>query len=148
MIQLSNYKHFVESHNAVPFVDEKYCPRICEGQMEVDTLCPLSELTGHRTPILSLLHMALSDKNARLLETLLQELPVVRQMEGVSDEDKIALLASRFGTGTLAENDRFLAQLSSVADVLFPGDSDIKNEVVDSSSSSSAEKISFEGVKE
>lgn len=91
---------------------------IIEGAVDIDTLCPVSKLTGHRTNPLTLLGIALGDKQSRLLDKLLQELPTVQSMD-VSDEDKISLLASRLSTGSLAEHDALVDSLASVADTLF-----------------------------
>lgn len=95
---------------------------ILEGSADIDTLCPVSKLTGHRTNPLTLLGMALGDKQSRLLDKLLQELPTVQSMD-VSDADKIDMLASRLASGSLAEHDALVDSLSSVADTLFPADS-------------------------
>lgn len=95
-------------------------PVVIEGVSEIETLCPVSNVTGHRANPLTLLQLALSDKNSRLLHSLLQELPVVQQMQGVDDDTKLDLLASRLATGSLAEHDQLVSQLEKVTDVLFP----------------------------
>lgn len=95
-------------------------PIVIEGALEYETLCPVSKVTGHRANPLTLLKLALSDKNSRLLDVILQELPTVQQMQGVDDSMKLELLASRLSTGTLAEQDQLVNQLEKVADVLFP----------------------------
>lgn len=95
-------------------------PIAIEGALEFETLCPVSNVTGHRANPLTLLKLALSDKNSRLLDVILQELPTVQQMTGVDDDMKLELLASRLSTGTLAEQDQLVSQLQKVADVLFP----------------------------
>lgn len=95
-------------------------PIAIEGALEFETLCPVSNVTGHRANPLTLLKLALSDKNSRLLDVILQELPTVQQMTGVDDDMKLELLASRLSTGTLAEQDQLVQQLQKVADVLFP----------------------------
>ena len=89
-------------------------PSICDGILEYDTLCPVSKLTGHRESPITLLKMALGDKDSRLLNAVLQELPTVQQMQGVSDEDKLQLLASRLNTGTFAEQDQLVESLRGV----------------------------------
>lgn len=99
-------------------------PSICDGILEYDTLCPVSKLTGHRESPITLLKMALGDKDSRLLNAVLQELPTVQQMQGVSDEDKLQLLASRLNTGTFAEQDELVESLRGVCDVLFPDQPD------------------------
>lgn len=93
---------------------------VCDGILEYDTLCPVSKLTGHRESPITLLKMALGDKDSRLLNAVLKELPTVQQMQGVSDEDKLQLLASRLNTGTFAEQDQLVESLRGVCDVLFP----------------------------
>lgn len=59
-------------------------------------------------------------KDSRLLDALLQELPVIKSDNSISDEDKFATLASRLQTGTPYENEQLVYQLQKVADVLFP----------------------------
>lgn len=94
-------------------------PVVLEGKQELETLLPVSKLTGRRQDPLDLLKMQFS-KDSRLLDALLQELPVVQSDSSISDEDKFSVLASRLGTGTPYENDVLVKELEKVADVLFP----------------------------
>lgn len=108
-------------------------PLLVEGVAEFELLCPVSKVTGHRANPLTLLRLALSDKNSRLLDSILQEVPVVQQMQGVDDATKLELLASRLSTGTLAEQDQLVNQLEKVADVLFPKASEVVKAVTEQS---------------
>lgn len=110
------------------YVDLCEEPIIIQGVLEFDTLCPVSNFTGRRGNPLSLLTMALSDKNSRLLDSIIQELPTIRDLD-VSDDDKLNLLVSRLDTGSFAEQDALTEQLSKVVDVLFPGDPAVANGV-------------------
>lgn len=94
-------------------------PAVLEGKQEFETLLPVSKLTGRREDPLMLLKMQFS-KDSRLLDALLQELPVIKSDNSISDEDKFATLASRLQTGTPYENEQLVYQLQKVADVLFP----------------------------
>lgn len=102
-------------------------PVLIDGVTEFETLCPVSKLTGHRSNPLTLLRMALSDKNSRLLDSILQELPSVQEVNAC-DEDKLSLLVSRLDTGSFAENDVLTHELSKVVDVLFPKQPELKQQ--------------------
>lgn len=116
----SKYRHFDEG--------SQFAPQILNGAVEYDTLCPVSKLTGHRGSPLSLLGLALGQKQSRLIEGILQDLPVVAAMD-IPDDDKLSLLVSRHHSGTLAEQDLVVKQLGEVADVLFPKGSDVTDQV-------------------
>lgn len=94
-------------------------PAVLEGKQELETLLPVSKLTGRREDPLMLLKMQFS-KDSRLLDALLQELPVVKSDPNISDDDRFSVLASRLSTGTPYENEQLVKQLASLADVLFP----------------------------
>lgn len=94
-------------------------PVVIEGKQELETLLPVSKLTGRREDPLMLLKMQFS-KDSRLLDALLQELPVIQSDPNISDEDRFSTLASRLSTGTPYENEQLVYQLEKVADVLFP----------------------------
>lgn len=110
-------------------------PVVIEGQQELETLLPVSKLTGRRENVLTLLEMQFS-KDSRLLNALLQELPVVQSDPNIADEDRFSVLASRLATGTMYEQDALTSQLSKVADVLFP------------QQNKEAEKIVFDAAKD
>lgn len=101
---------------------------IIEGVTEYDTLCPISKVTGHRGNPLLLLRLGVSDKTARLLDAVLQEIPSVQDMNA-SDEDKLAMCVQRLSSGTLAENDLITKELSNYVDVLFPNNPEVKEQV-------------------
>lgn len=105
-------------------------PVLIEGAVEFDTLCPVSKFTGHRGNPLQLLGVALGDKSSRLLDAILQEIPVIQADDRISDEDKLSTLVSRLDTGTLAEQDEVTRVLSDFVDTLFPKEvaDDVKND--------------------
>ena len=109
-------------------------PAILEGATEYETLCPVSKVTGHRANPLTLLQLALSEKNSRLLNSILQEIPSIPSDSNLSDEDKIRLLPTVRTVGTQAEQDNLVRELMQVADVLFPDNKDVQQQVVDNSS--------------
>lgn len=97
----------------------KDIPVVLDGKQELETLLPVSKLTGRRENPLVLLGLQFS-KDSRLLDALLQELPVVKSDPNIADEDRFATLASRLSIGTPYENEQLVYQLEKVADVLFP----------------------------
>lgn len=115
-------------------------PVLLQGVEEYNILCPVSPKTGHRMNIIDLLSSSLSDKHQRLLGQILQEVPTIRSMD-VSDDDKLNLLASRFATGTPAENDKLRQDLESVVSVLFPEKSDVQKQVIDFTDTSTKDVV-------
>lgn len=91
-------------------------PPIIEGLEAIETLCPVSKLTGHRTNALTLLGMV-TDSNARLLDNILQVLPSVQEMD-VPDDVKIDMLVPS-DYGSFAERDSVVRRLADISDVLF-----------------------------
>lgn len=106
-------------------------PPLIEGATEYETLCPVSKVTGHRANPLTLLQLALSEKNSRLLNSILQEIPSLPSDKNLSDEDMIRLLPSVRTVGTQAEQDNLVRELMQVADVLFPDNKEVQQNVVD-----------------
>lgn len=94
-------------------------PHLIDGSNELETLLPVSKLTGRRADVLEVLTLAFN-KDSRLLDALLQELPTIPSDPNISDADKVQMLAGRFDQGTRADNDALIERLMSVSDVLFP----------------------------
>ena len=115
---------------------DKDVPSLIDGVEILDTICPVSKLTGHRTNPLTLLG-AVTDGNARLLQAVLAELPAVQSDPRVSDDDKLDMLVSRLDTGTFADMDAVRDALASISDSLFVKPA-VKNTV-------ESKVISFEG---
>lgn len=92
------------------------CPVLIEGAEAIETLCPVSKLTGHRVNALTLLGMV-TDSNARLLDNILQVLPSVQELD-VPDDVKIDMLVPS-DYGSFAERDAVIKRLADVSDVLF-----------------------------
>lgn len=110
-------------------------PHLIDGVQELETLLPVSKLTGRRADVLEVLTLAFN-KDSRLLDAMLQELPTIPSDPNISDTDKIQMLAGRFDQGTRADNDALVARLMSVSDVLFPKQAE------------NAEKIVFDGAND
>lgn len=115
MITLANH-HFVKSPSLRPVSD---LPVVIEGDKEIETLCPISHLTGRRENPLSLLAKITDAGKASMLADILQRLPTDNFDSRMSDSDRISVLAERLSTGVPAEDERFRARLESIADVLF-----------------------------
>lgn len=94
-------------------------PKVIDGVMELETLLPVSKLTGRRVDPLSVLQSQFS-KDSRLLDALFQELPTVKSDPSLSDADRVDMLAQRLSIGLPYEQDELVRQLSDVADILFP----------------------------
>lgn len=91
-------------------------PTLIEGQLEYDTLCPVSKVTGHRTNPLDVLGMQLGPDKARLVNSILQELPYSNEP---SSDGNFEMLVSRLDTGnTPAEREQLARDLYRVADSL------------------------------
>lgn len=103
----------------VPSVSDD-SPVVIEGVDVYDIVCPPSRMTGNRTNPLTLLSMALPDKDNRFIGQLLSEVPSIASDSSLTDQQRIDTLAMRLATGTPSENEVFSSQLMKVADVLFP----------------------------
>lgn len=90
-----------------------------EGVRELSILCPVSKLTGFPVSLQSVVQK-ISDKDSRLADVLLQELPYIMAPDDVSDDDKLRLLVSRLDSGSFAENDNVAIVLGDVAKEFFP----------------------------
>lgn len=104
-------------------------PHLIDGAQELETLLPVSKLIGRRADVLEVLTLAFN-KDSRLLDALLQELPTIQSDPNISDSDKVRLLAGRFDQGTRADNDALIERLMSVSDVLFPKQVDKVEKIV------------------
>lgn len=92
-----------------------------EGAEVFDTLCPVSKLTGFRENPLSLLAKQLDPAKVRLVNAVLQELPVVANEDGrISDSDALDMIVDRLSSGTPAEDALIRSKLSDMLDVLIP----------------------------
>lgn len=115
-------------------------PRIIDGAEAINTLCPVSSATGLRSSVISLLGMV-TNQNQRLIDSILTELPAVREMDAPDDVKIQQLIPAEFGT--FAERDAQIQRLSTIADVLFEKpvkqDSAIQFSPADNPSSQTAE---------
>lgn len=117
MFGIRNLSQF-ESHKVVEFNDPN--PVIIQGAEIFDTLCPVSKLTGVRENPVSLLSRVLDPAKARALDSVLQQLPTMRNEDpNMSDEDALDMCMARLETGTPAEDALVAERLASIADVLF-----------------------------
>lgn len=107
-----------------------------EGVEELEALCPRSKLTGFPMSLQASIKM-ITDKNSRLADVLLQEIPTINASEEISDNDKFKLLVSRLDSGSFFENDKVAEILGDVAKEFFP-EADVDKVVADA-------KIQFSG---
>lgn len=101
-----------------------------EGVKELDTLCPISKLTGFPTSMEASIRM-ISDKDSRLADALFQIIPTVNGDLSISDDDKLKMLVSRLDSGSLYENDKVSEALLEISKEFFP-DADV-NKVLEES---------------
>lgn len=90
-----------------------------QGKTELELLCPVSKLTGFPMSLQESIYM-ISDKNARLADVLLQEIPPIKSDNSISDDEKMKLLVSRLDSGSFAENDRVAEILGDIVKEFFP----------------------------
>lgn len=95
----------------------KDMPKVIEGAELIDAVCPVSKFTGKRCNPLSLLGM-LTGAKAEVLNSILQELPVVRSDSRLTDEDRINFIVERCSTGTPAEDALMAERLMKDIDAL------------------------------
>lgn len=109
---------------------------VIDGADVYDILCPVSKLTGFRENPLQLLSRVLDPARARLVDSVLQELPTMKD-EGnkISDSDALDMIMDRLSIGSPSEDALMRQKLSGMLDVLLP--SDVRQEV--------EQRIEFEG---
>lgn len=102
--------------------DTKNVPVIIEGSDLYDKIAPVSELTGKRENVVTVLsRLAHNPEYSRAINALLQEIPTIKSDPRLNDDDRIDLMMKRLSTGTPAEDDAVRSYLESVSDVLFKG---------------------------
>lgn len=81
---------------------DRILPQVIEGAEILDTLCPVNKFNGHRENPLSLLGK-ITGADSQLLNSVLQELPVITSDSNMTDEDRVNYLVPRLCSGTPAE---------------------------------------------
>lgn len=94
-------------------------PCVIEGAEVIDTLLPVNKLTGHRGSLYKLLGKITGAKSD-LLNSVLQELPVLRSDASLTDEQRVEMLVPRLASGSPAEDALMAEMLMKNVDVLFP----------------------------
>lgn len=90
-----------------------------EGRDELDILCPVSVVTGHRTSLVeAILH--LSNDNMELANMVVETLEPTFSDERVSVSDRLDMVRERLSSGSFAENDAFLDHLSQFIELNYP----------------------------
>ena len=124
----SNNKEWESKDVLYPSTDY---PLVLDGAKEIETLLPVSKFTGKREDTLSLLYSVL-DKDSRLVDRILQEIPTIQSDPNISDSDRLQVLAYRLTNGTLYEQDKLVDKLAKVSDMLFPEQTkEVEKQVVD-----------------
>lgn len=120
------------------FPSDRFAPSVIEGVELLNTLCPVSKFTGCRENPLSLLGK-ITGADSNLLNSVLQELPVIASDSRLSDSDRVDFLVSRLGSGTPAEDAILSSRLMNDLDAL-----GLRSSSVKSSDSNSETAISFD----
>lgn len=112
-----NRDSLYNAESRYPCFDDK---KLISGMEEIETLCPVDPLTGHRDTFENIVKKALDPKYAGLAQRVLVELPAVQSDSDIKNDDaKLDTLVSRLDVGSMAERDAVVSQLSSISDVLF-----------------------------
>lgn len=108
----------------------KFMPKVVEGAELLDAVCPVSKFTGKRCNPLSLLGM-LTGAKVDVLNSILQELPVVTSDSRLTDEDRINFIVERCSTGTPAEDALMAERLMADIDALGLRHSSVEDSIKD-----------------
>lgn len=90
---------------------------VIEGADILDVVCPVSKFTGHRESPLKLLGK-LSGAKSDLLNSVLQELPVIASDSRLTDADRVDMVVQRLSTGTPAEDSLMAERIMNDIDAL------------------------------
>lgn len=101
--------------------DYSHLPHVLEGADVLDTLCPVSAETGQRENALSLLNKVLDPRHQYLADSILQTIPSINDPQGISDDDALDMIVSRFDQGSQYDNQLLRDNLAKTLDVLLPG---------------------------
>lgn len=91
-------------------------PVVFEGAEVLDSLCPVSSLTGNRMSIYEAVQMVGNEKFSRAIDALLPEIPAIANDFRLSDDDRVSMLMSRLDTGLPSENEAYRGYLSKIID--------------------------------
>ena len=91
-------------------------PFVFEGAEVLDSLCPVSSLTGNRMSIYEAVQMVGNEKFSRAIDALLPEIPAIANDSRLSDDDRVSMLMSRLDTGLSSENEEFRDYLAKIVD--------------------------------
>ena len=79
------------------------------------TLCPISKVTGCRVSPLSLLKTLANDPaKSRIVNAIIQELPNMPSMDGMSNDEMLSMLGDSFNLGSFFENDVERQRLANI----------------------------------
>lgn len=110
-------KSLIDEYKGSLLEHDRVLPNVIEGAELLDTLCPVSKNTGRRGNPLALLGK-LTGADSNLLNSVLQELPVLRSDPRLTDEDRVAAIVERLATGSPAEDALISERLMKDIDAL------------------------------
>lgn len=93
---------------------------LLEGVELIDSLMPVSSLTGNRMSFYEALKLVGSEKYSRQIDALMVEWPSVASDPRMSDDDRVEFLTSRLSTGLPSEDDALRRQLEKVVSDFSP----------------------------
>lgn len=99
---------------AVSDNSKKDAPALFEGWDALESVCPVSSLTGNRMSIYEAMQMVGNEKYSRAIDALLPEIPAIMSDARLSDDDRVDMMVSRLSTGSTSEDTRLREQLSQI----------------------------------
>lgn len=113
MFGLSNSRNLKYRPHYERVVPEEVQP-IMEGVEILDSLLPVSSVTGNRMSFYDALRLVSSEKYSRQIDALMVEWPTVASDPRMSDDDRVDFLVSRLATGLPSEDDALREQLAKI----------------------------------
>lgn len=106
------YENSLKSESVIPTDGLKDVPVVLDGAELFDTLLPVNKSTGMRESFQSAIKRLQTDPvKARLLDSVVEQLPAIDSVAGLSVDDKLASLCPVLETGTSFDDEVWLNQV-------------------------------------
>lgn len=119
MFSVANSKQLGLIHEAA-MVKAENLSVLVEGVQILDAISPVNNLTGTRENPLNLIGLIMDDTRKDLLSKLLADVPTIKSMASLPDDEMADLVAPRLATGIPAEDAAFNEHLFAVASAVMP----------------------------
>lgn len=113
MFGLSNCRNLKYRPHFERVVPEDVQP-VMEGVELLDSLLPVSSVTGNRMSFYDALRFVSGEKYSRQIDALLVEWPSVASDPRMTDDDRVDFLVSRLATGLPSEDDALREHLAKI----------------------------------